>query len=277
MGYASACAVLAIAAARIADGAARPSLFRPIPPRSRRDDREKHVLAVPACGMFAARHSAAASAMDPELQRRTRRAIAMGLHYLRGQQAEDGSTLNSVGITSLALRAFLESPGEVQRERWRVRHTPGRLHREQGPARWIDQLDVAGDGLQHRRRLERAVSDQEPEVRPGDRGRPEVPPPASGRRGGGLQAGPSATTAASATAAASGPTCRTSTSCSRDSRGLDGPEGSGLAEGPDVRQPDRRTAAKATTRSGPPTTAGSRTGRDRTLPNTRTGHRRTGA
>jgi squalene-hopene/tetraprenyl-beta-curcumene cyclase len=72
--------------------------------------KRRHILALPACGMFAARLAQAAGAMDPELQRRTRRAIAMGLHYLRGQQAPDGSMLNSVGITALALRGFLESP-----------------------------------------------------------------------------------------------------------------------------------------------------------------------
>ena len=71
--------------------------------------KRRHVLALPACGMFPARAARAASAMDPELQRRTRRPIAMGLHYLRGQQAPDGSMINSVGITALALRAFLES------------------------------------------------------------------------------------------------------------------------------------------------------------------------
>jgi squalene-hopene/tetraprenyl-beta-curcumene cyclase len=48
--------------------------------------------------------------MNPELRRRCVRAIAGGLHYLRGQQAPDGSVLKSVGITALSLRAFLESP-----------------------------------------------------------------------------------------------------------------------------------------------------------------------
>ena len=52
----------------------------------------------------------AADGMDPDLQRRAKRAIAGGLHYLRGQQAADGSVLKSVGITALSLRAFLESP-----------------------------------------------------------------------------------------------------------------------------------------------------------------------
>jgi len=49
------------------------------------------------------------SSMDPALYEKARRATDAGLHYLRGQQAEDGSWSNSVGITALALRAFLES------------------------------------------------------------------------------------------------------------------------------------------------------------------------
>ncbi len=68
------------------------------------------VLALPACAAFAAPLARAANAMDSQLQNRTKRAIAGGLHYLRGQQAEDGSVMKSVGITALALRALLESP-----------------------------------------------------------------------------------------------------------------------------------------------------------------------
>jgi squalene-hopene/tetraprenyl-beta-curcumene cyclase len=48
--------------------------------------------------------------MDPALRSAARRAIDQGLHYLRGQQAEDGSVAKQVGITALSLRAFLESP-----------------------------------------------------------------------------------------------------------------------------------------------------------------------
>ncbi|GMV46273.1 MAG: hypothetical protein AMXMBFR66_16710 [Pseudomonadota bacterium] len=48
--------------------------------------------------------------MNPQLRQRSVRAIAGGLHYLRGQQAPDGSLLGNVGVTALALRAFLESP-----------------------------------------------------------------------------------------------------------------------------------------------------------------------
>ena len=72
--------------------------------------KRRHVLVLPACAALAAPSARAANAMDPELQRRAKRAVAGGLHYLRGQQAEDGSMLKSVGITALALRAFLESP-----------------------------------------------------------------------------------------------------------------------------------------------------------------------
>lgn len=51
----------------------------------------------------------AADQMDPQLKEKARRAIDAGLHYLRAQQAEDGSLSNSVGITALSLRGFLES------------------------------------------------------------------------------------------------------------------------------------------------------------------------
>ena len=47
--------------------------------------------------------------MDPQLQSKAKRATDNGLKYLRSQQAEDGSWSKSVGITALALRAFLES------------------------------------------------------------------------------------------------------------------------------------------------------------------------
>lgn len=70
----------------------------------------RNLLVLPLWGTLALPAARAAIAMDPELQRRARRAIAGGLHYLRGQQAPDGSLLKSVGITALALRAFLESP-----------------------------------------------------------------------------------------------------------------------------------------------------------------------
>jgi len=60
---------------------------------------------------FVAPFAAAAEspAMDPELRSKAKRAADEGLHYLRGTQKEDGSWSNSVGVTALALRAFLES------------------------------------------------------------------------------------------------------------------------------------------------------------------------
>jgi len=50
-----------------------------------------------------------AEAMDPALLKKAKRHTDYGLHYLRGTQQEDGSWSGSVGITALALRAFLES------------------------------------------------------------------------------------------------------------------------------------------------------------------------
>ena len=47
--------------------------------------------------------------MDAELRDKAKRAVDAGLHYLRGTQAEDGSWSNSVGVTALGLRAFLQS------------------------------------------------------------------------------------------------------------------------------------------------------------------------
>jgi len=47
--------------------------------------------------------------MSPELHDQGRHAVDDGLHFLRGTQAEDGSWSNSVGVTAIALRAFLES------------------------------------------------------------------------------------------------------------------------------------------------------------------------
>ena len=72
--------------------------------------KRRNLLAAPAWLLLAAAPAGAADAMDPQLRRRAVRAVAGGLHYLRGQQAADGSVLKSVGITALSLRAFLESP-----------------------------------------------------------------------------------------------------------------------------------------------------------------------
>ena len=66
----------------------------------------RDLLAASASVVIAAPSARAADAMDPQLRRRAVRAVAGGLHSLRGQQATDGSLLMSVGITALALRAF---------------------------------------------------------------------------------------------------------------------------------------------------------------------------
>jgi squalene-hopene/tetraprenyl-beta-curcumene cyclase len=47
--------------------------------------------------------------MDATLRSNAQRAVDEGLRYLRQTQAEDGSWSRSVGITALALRAYLES------------------------------------------------------------------------------------------------------------------------------------------------------------------------
>ncbi len=49
------------------------------------------------------------TAMDPQLRARAKRATDEGLRFLRSVQAPDGSWIGSVGVTALALRAFLES------------------------------------------------------------------------------------------------------------------------------------------------------------------------
>lgn len=62
--------------------------------------------------VFAATSNVAAddeTGMDPELREKAQRAVDGGLHYLRINQADDGSWSDSVGITALGLRAFLQS------------------------------------------------------------------------------------------------------------------------------------------------------------------------
>ena len=69
---------------------------------------------VTACSFAFAVCSAGAafadSAMDPALAEKATQAVDKGLSYLRSTQAEDGSWSKSVGVTALALRAFIESP-----------------------------------------------------------------------------------------------------------------------------------------------------------------------
>lgn len=67
------------------------------------------VLATIALSFSLQAAAAEDSLMDPELRSKGRRAADYGMHYLRQNQAEDGSWSKSVGITALALRAFLES------------------------------------------------------------------------------------------------------------------------------------------------------------------------
>jgi squalene-hopene/tetraprenyl-beta-curcumene cyclase len=50
-----------------------------------------------------------AAVMDPDVRAKAQRAVDAGLHYLRQNQADDGSWSNSVGVTALGLRAFLQS------------------------------------------------------------------------------------------------------------------------------------------------------------------------
>ncbi len=47
--------------------------------------------------------------MDPELRNKAKRAVDKGLRYLREHRLEDGSWSKSVGVTALALRAYLQS------------------------------------------------------------------------------------------------------------------------------------------------------------------------
>ncbi len=66
-------------------------------------------LAAPCLGMLLTASAVAAPPMDPDLYEKSRRAVDAGLHFLRNAQAENGSWAESVGVTALALRAFLES------------------------------------------------------------------------------------------------------------------------------------------------------------------------
>ena len=50
-----------------------------------------------------------AAEMIPEVREKAQRAVDAGLHYLRNNQADDGSWSESVGVTALGLRAFLQS------------------------------------------------------------------------------------------------------------------------------------------------------------------------
>lgn len=70
----------------------------------------KHCPLLPAICMLLSLAAHADELMDPALRQRASEAIDGGLRFLRQHQAENGSWSGSVGITGLALRAFLESP-----------------------------------------------------------------------------------------------------------------------------------------------------------------------
>ena len=53
--------------------------------------------------------AADSTGMDPELRDKAKRAVDAGLHYLRLHQNDNGSWSDSVGVTALGLRAFLQS------------------------------------------------------------------------------------------------------------------------------------------------------------------------
>lgn len=54
--------------------------------------------------------------LDPQLLAQAKRATDNGLRYLREKQAKDGSWSKSVGVTALALRAFLQSHRKYNEE-----------------------------------------------------------------------------------------------------------------------------------------------------------------
>ncbi len=67
------------------------------------------IVFVLGMGGFSQSFLAAETNMDTALKSKAKGATNRGLHYLRLSQSENGSWSNSVGITALALRAFLES------------------------------------------------------------------------------------------------------------------------------------------------------------------------
>lgn len=62
-----------------------------------------------ALAALAAAPVLAQNKMDSSLRSTAQRSVDEGLRYLRGTQLEDGSWSHSVGVTALALRAYLES------------------------------------------------------------------------------------------------------------------------------------------------------------------------
>jgi squalene-hopene/tetraprenyl-beta-curcumene cyclase len=71
--------------------------------------RLKHLIAAFSLSLLPLA-GAAAAALDEALASKAKRAAEEGLRFLRESQGEDGSWSDSVGVTALALRAFLENP-----------------------------------------------------------------------------------------------------------------------------------------------------------------------
>jgi squalene-hopene/tetraprenyl-beta-curcumene cyclase len=73
-----------------------------------------NLVAAAVAGLLAAGAGTAhaASDMDAALAKKAEQAVSAGVKFLQSTQAEDGSWSHSVGITSLALRGYLESPGK---------------------------------------------------------------------------------------------------------------------------------------------------------------------
>lgn len=67
------------------------------------------VAEAPTAAQPATSGATPAAGLDPALKDPVQRAADDGLHYLRGTQAESGAWSDSVGVTALALRAFLEN------------------------------------------------------------------------------------------------------------------------------------------------------------------------
>jgi squalene-hopene/tetraprenyl-beta-curcumene cyclase len=68
------------------------------------------VLVPGTVAVHAADADPSADALTPAERERASRAVDAGLRYLRNQQAASGAWSDSVGITALALRGYLESP-----------------------------------------------------------------------------------------------------------------------------------------------------------------------
>ena len=121
-------------------------------------------------------------------------------------------SLNSVGLTALALTRDSSEPRRVRRRRQgRDRPLCG-IHRIEGESRRLDRRTAARPELQHRGRDHGAVGDEGSEVRAAHRHGTEVHHRSPDRTRRGASCRSTTGMAAWAMAATSGPTCRTSTS-----------------------------------------------------------------